>query len=94
MNPVRSSGSSRSLGREAAGGLAVPERNLGAKSPGIAVALPPLTRDPAGAPCVMCDHPRRAHTDATDGAGWCAWAGCECGGFQGKTTSRTGGGEL
>ncbi len=63
----------------------MPDRGYGATSPGLAVSLPPLTRDsgPEREPCVMCDHPRSLHTAGTDGAGWCAEArGCECGGFQ------------
>jgi hypothetical protein len=78
-----------SLGREAVGGRAAPDRGYGATSPGVAVSLPPLTRDSglSGQPCVMCDHPRVLHTAGTDGAGWCGEAsGCECGGFQSANT--------
>ncbi|HEY7575174.1 MAG TPA: hypothetical protein VIB08_08435 [Thermoanaerobaculia bacterium] len=60
------------------------DRGYGATSPDIAVSLPPLTRDsgPEKEICVMCEHARALHTSGTDGAGWCAWRQCECGGFQ------------
>ena len=62
------------------------DRGYGATSPDIAVSLPPLTRDsgPESEPCVMCDHPGALHTAGTDGAGWCGWEKCDCGGFQGR----------
>ena len=85
MSPAARRDGARSLGREAVGGLAMPDRGFGATSPDIAVSLPPLTRDsaPDREPCVMCDHARARHTAGTDGAGWCAGeARCECGGFQ------------
>ena len=92
MNSLERPTDPRSLRREAAGGYAVPGEDRGATPSGTAATLPPLTRDPGAARCVMCDHARRCHTDGTDGAGWCAGTTrCDCGGFQAVDVRTQGG---